>query len=1435
MSNSPWNTLAKHTRIALAVLSGLGLAGPAAAQTQRCPGACPTNSAGVNVCVVDLDCAPIANGFRWLLEEDNSYGIKKTAPDGPWAGQAVTGAPSLPGTPSPSANFVPGAANPTHTLTVNVHKSSSAAICAGDTQPLNAASNVIDSGGPFPGPSNVVLNASTCPGFSPLRNYHISILPWRTNDGLGYTMTGRSIAAGQRTVTGIVQANPQPTAQITVLVFEDIQPINAAFDQPDEAGLANFTLLVSDMAGLMKQDAFTYPLGTTYKYACTLANGAPCRIDPGTGNTVPLLQGEQPEFQMDPDTGLPVVDFLGDGNITTCPGPLGASGTLGYSRFELANCIDPYTRTPMDRGEALVRYTSMNKYAIEPVPPPRNTFCGGRTTPLDCSRMLLTGTLEGTRQNDAWVRAGEPRYNIALGQLNWLAFYGFVNPMNSLRRITPGPYSGSIHGRVVQVHEPHPPNSPGLTRGLPIPDCFVGLNNLSGNDEQVYTAPCNPDSTFDITGVPPGTYELVMWDKPINAIIDFRVLTVAAGQSVQLGDVAIFGWFGTVMGHVFYDAAGTAVPPGGLPMGPSARGVPNVPVNLHFTDGSFYQTTVTDGAGAFSFNTYFAWWRFLVAEVGAGLGKPTGLTAVVDNGGDLPANAFGALGINPQPQVGGALFRTEVGDLVGTRRISGPVTEAVNVYADMTAYIDFGAGVWDFTRGENGGIRGMVNYATTRTEEDPKTSATDGWEPGIPNVTVLLHKARRNPDPNDPTHCLNDLGNLESNCWIIDDASDPRFPQVTTSDSWNDNIPDSCIGFPGPGDRELVNGFTIHPCAETFINWDQTRPGVFDGAFSFDVMRDRVTGTPLVSGGGPVPIPAGYYIVEVIPPTVSPSAASPYKVLFWGDRNIEFGDPKVPFLTQPPDCVGPITEVPAFHTLFPDQQVDTNTSQSGQDFYPGLVLPACNLKVIALNPGATGVVNFNLFTFVPKAARIWGTVWNDLMLEFNPASPNAAGNLGVSFLPVSIRDWSGVEVVRAYTDQWGHFDVEVTANYDIAPPIPIGLVVNQLTILPNDPGPVLDTRSGSPTFGQWITDPWFNPAYSQEVIRENWEFYPGRTTFVDTIVIPTGAFVGNRVPLNCAYTNRTPEILQVDRVLLGPTAADRTVRITSKGTVQVPNPTFDPTATSGPASQPLVSWDHSFGPQLTGSQVTIGGAPVPAANILSWTAPSGTTGVNTITVQVPVGQEGQVVVTRGDSGLSTTVGVTLHNTGAMVWPPPPCGAQSPNSPGYCSVTAPPSTCVGLDCARIQPAIDRVFPGSTIIVMPGKYQEHLNLWKPITLQGLGAAVTQFDGTAAIANLALKQQAFNQLQTLIATGAVAIVPGQASNFTLEEGSIILVAGCGTAASCGAAGRAGPARRPHLHRLLRSRRRRPDQRLRQQPQGHQQRDHQQPGEHRGRHPGR
>jgi hypothetical protein len=184
-----------------------------------------------------------------------------------------------------------------------------------------------------------------------------------------------------------------------------------------------------------------------------------------------------------------------------------------------------------------------------------------------------------------------------------------------------------------------------------------------------------------------------------------------------------------------------------------------------------------------------------------------------------------------------------------------------------------------------------------------------------------------------------------------------------------------------------------------------------------------------------------------------------------------------------------------------------------------------------------------------------------------------------------------------------------------------------------------------------------------------------------------------------------------------------------------------------------VTWDHGFGDGRAGSQVTLGGAKL---KVVNWATDGGS-----VRVVVPKNIGGELLVTRGDNGLITTVGLNLR-------------AARATAP-VVEVLPPKAGCVGTGCAVIQPAIDAAPNGAIILLRPGVYQENVILWKPVTLQGSGAAVTQIDGVAALGNLPLKQQAENRILALIADGSISIVPGQASDFTLEMGAGILVAGC------------------------------------------------------------
>jgi hypothetical protein len=299
-----------------------------------------------------------------------------------------------------------------------------------------------------------------------------------------------------------------------------------------------------------------------------------------------------------------------------------------------------------------------------------------------------------------------------------------------------------------------------------------------------------------------------------------------------------------------------------------------------------------------------------------------------------------------------------------------------------------------------------------------------------------------------------------------------------------------------------------------------------------------------------------------------------------------------------------------------------------------------------------------------------------------------------------------------------------------------------LTQCMNDPGPVLDTNPGSPTYGQMVQDPLYNPAYSDFCYEE--PYMPGLTAYLDTPVVPTEGFVGAAYDdPNCSYPDATPAIKEVDGDGIGPwvSAAGKTLTITALGAVQVSNSAYSgPSANTAPFNLKTVGRHYGFGTQCTAvagscvavSSVTIGGI---AAPVTSWSDTS-------ITVTVPAGvpncaiqqqkqyggsaaQCGQLVITAGNGKQSIdTVTVTI-------------GGKAPT---HVSANQ-----------TIQSAIDAAAPGDLIIVDPtctttgtttlatcstassqtksaAAHNEMLLMWKPVRLQGVGAVSSIIDANA-----------------------------------------------------------------------------------------------------------
>lgn len=1061
------------------------------------------------------------------------------------------------------------------------------------------------------------------------KRYFISVLPYT-----GYSIGGAQVAFGNSatpTVTVAVAQHPIPTAQISVFAFEDKSPINNAPDLPQEVGLPGFSVLLFDAAGQygvaggqVLQDAFGNPLGTEYT-----ADGA--------------------------------VQTMGSGVIKTN-----------------AN------------GVALVRNLAPGKYGVHVVPPAGQGWS-------------QTHTIEGSKTIDAWVKANEPRYFTEFGPPGHHVFVGFIKPFDCFGAAgsapagfcdgAAAPGSTTISGTIVNQHLSRPPEY-AFYNGHPFPNCWIGLNDApAGTGKGVYAARCNEDSSFSIGNVPPGDYELVVWDDALDIIFATLGLTVPeGGGEITLGEVPVFSWFHRSEHSVFFDANQNGFRDAGEPM----LGADQAAINLRFRDGRIYQTMPIDSAGEAPFDEVFPFFSWLVAEVDFAKLKATGVTVTIDAGGPVEPGEV----LTPQPQFctegdvdAGFCDSAEIGSPLNnpntddnlSRTETGPVlSQAFQGFLGQTNRFEWGKSVYG--PGENGGISGVVVYAITRAENDPRYAAAEEWEPGIPRVQVNLYE--------------------DFDADGVPDSAEPV--RVTYSDSWDDSRPTGC-----QGEVFSVNGVATD-CYDGLRNFNQVRPGVFDGGYAF--------GPGSLDDPEDLPLVAGTYIVEVVVPPG-------YSLVKEEDKNVDFGDDYTPSpLLLPNACVGTLREVPQYLSMQTDADGNPYPGIDAADLieapYAGDLRPLCDRKQVRLSQGQNAAADFFLFTETPKAAMVRGFILNDLANEFDPNSPNFGEKFAPSWLPVSFRDWTGKEIVRVHADEWGVFNAMLPSTFSAHLPMASGMSPNMIIACMNDAGPIPDPNDAS----KLIIDPYFDRRYSQ--FCYTFQYMPGGTTYLDTPVLPIAAFAGGGNPLDCEQPDQVPLIYSVS----GPNGSGpyvtrgQQLTILAVGDREVLNPAYDGT------NAPKITRHYGFG-NVPGS-VTIGGR---ALTINSWsddvilaTVPQGGSPVTT----------GQLLVSNaaGTSPVGVTVTVGPLGGGAAVHQVFPSNA--PNA------------------TPIQDAIDMAGPRDLILIAPGTYDELVVMYKPVRLQGWGAHSTIINARKAPGEKL--QHWRNKVDNLLAAGAFDLLPGQENAF-------------------------------------------------------------------------
>jgi len=1127
------------------------------------------------------------------------------------------------------------------------------------------------------------------------KRYYISVMPGREMVTVAgqpaYQLGGAQIAKGQDSVEVRMIAGAIPTAQISVFIFEDNQPINGSPDLPQEKGLGGFSLVLVEAGGTFGasggqviQNAFGDPIGTEYEFT----------INPA-GKKTPVLEAD----------GTPIVKTLGKGFVVS-------SSKVG------------------EKGVANYKYLYPGKYTITAVPP-------GGSDPTQPNIWHQTSTIEGTKGIDAWVKGNEPSFFAEFGPPGHHAFIGFVKDINDTTALTG---TQEVTGRIVNMHTARPPEYT-FHNGEPIDKCRIGLNRVPGDGKAIFTAPCEDDGTFAIPNVAPGDYQLAVWDDPLDLVIGLTTVNVPMAGDVSLGDVPVFNWFHRHTSRVFYDANEN----GFWDRDDAAEyAIPEQAVVIRFRDGSIYKESGTDATGTVEFKELFPFFNWMAAEVDFARYKATGATVVVDDGGAvLPHDGWTNPSwdtLSPQAQAdnGGLPYRTETGPVL---------VEGFQGFLGQTNVIEWGK--TEYGAGENGGVSGIVQYAITRAENDPAFAAAEEWEPGVPRVQVNLYRdcngdgvidePNVNPDaelPNTSSGCLS-LGGSTNLPQLTDidnypfgwaDGSASMGPEdedrigvvaeeyntgwaldVASTDSWDDDQPTGC-----QGDVFTSNGTTTD-CFDGLRNFNQVRPAVFDGGYAFG------------GGAGKPELEAGTYIVEANTPPG-------YDLLKEEDKNVDFGDSYSPSaLALPAACVGDLHLVPAELTMFAGVESP----------YAGEMRPLCDRKIVRIADGLNAAANFFLFTEVPISGHIVGMILDDTSNEFDPNSPTFGERYAPSWVPVSIRDWTGKEISRVYADQWGTYNALVPSTFTVNPPAPSGVGPNMLTTCMNHAGPIIDDRPGSETFGQSIIDPHFQRQYSQ--FCYTFQYIPGKTTYLDTPVVPVAAFSGpDQSRLDCELDTSTPVIYSVTASAnVGPyvsTPGADTLTIVSVGTADVSNPEYDGTI----ATTSIIQRDFGFG--ADSGTVTLNGVALP---IDSWS-----NGI--IVVSVPVGAStGQLEVMRGDNSQTTIDGVTVTVGG-------------------------PAPIVVAPGGSIQAAVESAAKGDLILVAPGTYRERVIVDKQVRIQGWGAPSTVINVAGSPSDSL--QDWRDLVSQKFAAGSFDLVPGQhiafdavdnePSLFNTEEGPAFLV---------------------------------------------------------------
>jgi len=624
------------------------------------------------------------------------------------------------------------------------------------------------------------------------------------------------------------------------------------------------------------------------------------------------------------------------------------------------------------------------------------------------------------------------------------------------------------------------PPDEAVTLGEPVAEPYVALSD-SSTDQQVYTAQGNKDGTFTIPRVPAGSYTLAIWDEQLDYIIRFLTVDVAPGQQIDLnqldgnGDgladngVAIPRWFGWLDGYVYNDTNGNGVKdPGEAP-------IPNTDVDERWRDGSIKESTMTDANGHYSYTEAEGGplGKWFIGEVGFSRYLTTGASALPDRDYNTttppPTVAFGTDG------EGGGLLTNQIMNVGHHQEVNW--------------------GKQTYSADQTGQIVGIVYHATTRNEVNAYQAGHEDYEPGIPDVKVLL-KSPSGEVLNDYT---TDHWQSPTNCEVRNSTAQLMDPTAAGL-PFNQLIPGHCIESP------LLSG--------------QTKDGAFDGGYAFADM------CPLDGNGhstfpcddsAKVPLTPGKYVTQVLMP--EDSDGNPlYQITKEEDVNVDNGPDFAPAL-------------PAYPCAGADHVVSGAIPRAKTN---GKHRKLCDQRLVTLKSRQNANADFYIFTAndIQVPGRVIGLVTNDVAVDNDPQSLWWLNKRPES-VPIGIYDRDpsvGGRLIKTIaSDEMGQYDVMLPSTETENCPTPAGICPGMYWFQVNDPGTKAHPNKN------------FNPNFITEGTA--WAVWPGQTEQLDTPII------GIAAAGSCDIPAATPALMQVSKpyVTTGDSGAARQITIDGMG------------------------------------------------------------------------------------------------------------------------------------------------------------------------------------------------------------------------------------------------------------------------------------------------